>query len=207
MRPLTDVLPKPLLQVHGKALIVWHIEKLAQKGFEEIIINIAHLGHKIPEILGDGAQWGVKISYSDERSCGALESAGGIIKALPLLGTETFLVLNGDIFCDYDFDPAFALQDKLAHLVLVPNPPHNPAGDFALEGALLCNEGEKKYTFSGIAYYNPKMFQAKKEEKSALAPLLREMAQKGILSAELYHGVWHDIGTPQRLEAINEEKL
>jgi MurNAc alpha-1-phosphate uridylyltransferase len=207
MRPLTDVVPKPLLEVRGKPLILWHIEKLAQNGFKEIIINIAHLGHKIPEALGDGAQFGVKIYYSDERSCGALESAGGIINALPLLGEETFLVVNGDIFCDYDFDPAFTLGDKLAHLILVPNPEHNPAGDFALDGALLCNEGEKQDTFSGIAYYNPKIFQNTKEGKSALAPLLREMAQKGVVSAEIFKGIWHDIGTPQRLEAINRREI
>lgn len=207
MRPLTDVLPKPLLEVHGKALIIWHIEKLATKGFDEIIINIAHLGHKIPQALGDGSKWGVKIRYSDEQESGALESAGGIIKALPLLGEDTFLLVNGDVFCEYDFDAAFALGGKLAHLILVPNPEHNPKGDFGLNGSLLCNEAKNKYTYSGIGYYNPALFKNLPEGKSALAPLLREMSEKGMLSAELYHGVWHDIGTPQRLEAINRREI
>lgn len=207
MRPLTDSLPKPLLEVHGKALIIWHIEKLAKKGFDEIIINIAHLGHKIPQALGDGAKWGVKIHYSDEQESGALESAGGIIKALPLLGDNTFLLVNGDVFCDYDFDAAFALDGKLAHLILVPNPEHNPKGDFGLNGSLLCNEAQIKYTYSGIGYYNPTLFKNLPEGKSALAPLLREMSEKGMLSAELYHGIWHDIGTPQRLEAINRREI
>lgn len=206
MRPLTDTLPKPLLEVQGKALIIWHIERLAQRGFKEIIINIAHLGDKILEALGDGSRWNVKIHYSDERSCGALESAGGIIKALPLLGEETFLVVNGDVFCDYEFDSRFELHDKLAHLILVPNPAHNPQGDFALNGSLLCDDAKQRYTFSGIAYYNPKMFQDKKEQKESLAPLLRKFLANKALSAELFDGIWHDIGTPERLKAINGEK-
>jgi MurNAc alpha-1-phosphate uridylyltransferase len=203
MRPLTDVLPKPLLEVHSKALILWHIEKLAQSGFSEIIINLAHLGDKIQEKLGDGSQWGIKISYSDERESGALESAGGIIKALPLLGEETFLVVNGDVFCDYVFDVNFELQGKLAHLILVPNPTHNPKGDFCLSGSDIFNEGDVKHTFSGIAYYNPKIFDGVQQGKSALAPLLRQKIAQKLLSGELHRGMWHDIGTPQRLDEIN----
>lgn len=206
MRPLTDVLPKPLLEVHGKALIIWHIEKLRMNGFSEIVINLAHLGHKISEALGDGSRWGIKITYSDESESGALESAGGIIKALPLLGEETFLVVNGDVFCDYEFDVNFKLMNKLAHLILVPNPEHNPNGDFALDGDFLSNEGEQKFTFSGIAYYSPKMFEKLKTEKSALSPLLREKIAQKLLSAEIYKGMWHDIGTPQRLDEINRNK-
>jgi MurNAc alpha-1-phosphate uridylyltransferase len=203
MRPLTDVLPKPLLEVRGKALILWHIEKLALSGFSEIIINLAHLGHKIPEALGDGSKWGIKISYSDESESGALESAGGIINALPLLEEEPFLVVNGDVFCDYAFDANFELKGKLAHLILVPNPEHNPNGDFALEGSLVTNAGNKKYTFSGIGYYNPSIFEGLQKGKSALAPLLRDKIEQELLSGELYEGVWHDIGTPERLHIIN----
>lgn len=203
MRPLTDHIPKPLLEVKGKALIVWHIEKLASLGFKDIVINIAHLGHKIPEVLGDGSKWGVNIFYSDEQNSGALESAGGIVKTLPYFGNETFLVVNGDIFCDYDFDPSFDLGTDLAHLVLVPNPQHNPDGDFALQNSRVLNDGDEKLTFSGIGYYSPKLFEGLTCEKSALAPLLREAIRKEKVSGSLHGGVWHDIGTPQRLEAIN----
>ncbi len=202
MRPLTDTLPKPLLRVHGKPLIVWHIENLANNGFDTIVINIAHLGEKIPALLGDGGQWGVQIFYSDERDSGALESAGGIKKALALLGEETFLVVNGDIFCDYAFNPFFQLKDKLAHLILVPNPQHNKKGDFALQNGLITNA--KKYTFSGIGYYSPKLFADVLLQKSPLAPLLREAAAKEQVSGEVFNNMWHDIGTPKRLEAINE---
>ena len=147
MRPLTDKLPKPLLKVKEKPLIVYHIEKLASAGFEEIIINIAHLGHKIPELLGDGSAWGIKIIYSDEQDSGALESAGGILKALPLLGDEPFLVVNGDVFSDYNFNANFTLGDSLAHLILVQNPSHNIKGDFGLDNTYVLNEAKVTYTF------------------------------------------------------------
>ena len=204
MRPLTDTLPKPLLEVRGKPLVVWHIEKLAQSGFKEIIINIAHLGYKIPEALGSGSKWGVNIIYSDEQNSGALESAGGIIKALPLLGDEPFLVVNGDVFCDYQFDANCTLGDNLAHLILVPNPQHNKNGDFGLKNACVLNQDNIQYTFSGIGYYNPKLFKNLDVRKSALAPLLRAEIENKNISGELFSGVWHDIGTPQRLKEINK---
>ncbi len=203
MRPLTDYTPKPLLEVKGKALIVWHIEKLASLGFDEIVINIAHLGYKIPEALGNGSKWGVSLIYSDEQNSGALESAGGIIKALPLFNDKTFLVVNGDIFCDYEFDPNFELEDNLAHLVLVPNPEHNLNGDFSLDGNIASNNDKDRYTFSGIGYYSCKLFENLTCQKSALAPLLREAIENEKVSASLHRGIWHDIGTPQRLENIN----
>ena len=204
MRPLTDSIPKPLLEVQGKPLILWHIEKLSQCGFSEIVINIAHLGYKIPELLGNGSQYGVSISYSDEQKSGALESAGGIKKALPLLGQETFLVVNGDVFCDYNFDPNFQLYDKKAHLILVNNPSHNPNGDFGLDDTLVLKKAQKMYTFSGIGYYNPLLFEDNPVGKSALAPLLRKEIELKNISGEIYAGEWHDIGTPQRLEDINK---
>ena len=205
MRPLTDTLPKPLLEVRGKPLIVWHIEKLVKAGFKEIIINIAHLGYKIPQALGDGSRWGVNIIYSDEQESGALESAGGIVKALPLLGDEPFLVVNGDVFCDYAFDVNFNLENNLAHLILVPNPEHNKNGDFGLKNASVLNQDDIQYTFSGIGYYNPKLFENLEVTKSALAPLLRAEIENKNISGELFSGTWHDIGTPQRLKEINKQ--
>lgn len=206
MRPLTDKTPKPLLQVGGLPLIVWHIERLAHDGFTDIIINIAHLGYQIPEALGDGSEWGVKITYSDEQEEGALESAGGIVKALPLLGDDTFLVLNGDIWSDYDFQDHRKLPEGiLAHLVLVPNPEHNPEGDFALDGNRVIDN--KQYTFSGIGYYSPKLFEGVPYGKSALAPLLRSAMKEGKVTGELYEGEWLDIGTPERLELLNAQLM
>jgi MurNAc alpha-1-phosphate uridylyltransferase len=203
MRPLTDVLPKPLLEVNEKPLIVWHLEKLAEAGFKEIIINIAHLGYKISETLGCGSAWGVNIIYSDEQESGALESAGGIVKALPLLGDQPFLVVNGDIFCDYEFNANFNLDTNLAHLILVPNPMHNEDGDFGLKNACVLNQDDIQYTFSGIGYYNPKLFKDLDVKKLALAPLLRAEIKNKNISGELFSGIWHDIGTPQRLKEIN----
>ncbi len=203
MRPLTDTIPKPLLEVNSKPLIVWHIEKLARLGFQEIIINIAHLGYMIPEALGDGSEWGVKIVYSDEQEEGALESAGGIVKALPPLGDEPFLVVNADVWCDYDFDLSHDLKNNLAHLILVSNPEHNLKGDFALENGHVLNQGEKQYTFSGIGYCSPALFKDLGYGKSALAPLLRSAIDKGDVSGELYKGIWKDIGTPERLDEVN----
>src|SRR5882724_11040922 len=158
MRPLTDAIPKVLLEVRGRALIAWSIEALAHAGVREIVINHAHLGHMIEAALGDGHRFGVAIRYSREAE--ALETAGGIAKALPLLGPSPFLAVNGDIFCDFDFSGlvARALDQHLAHLVLVPNPSHHPQGDFALRGSLVSEAGDPKSTFSGIGLYRPELF-------------------------------------------------
>jgi len=203
MRPLTDHTPKPLLEVGGIPLIVWHLEKLAHYGFKDIVINIAHLGYQIPEALGDGSEWGLHIVYSDEQEEGGLESAGGIVKALPhLADSDPFLVVNGDVWTDYDFEVDKKLEEGvLAHLILVPNPEHNPKGDFALlDGKVVDNP---QYTFSGIGYYSPKLFDDVPYGKSALAPLLRAAMIEGKVTGELYAGEWYDIGTPQRLEMLN----
>jgi MurNAc alpha-1-phosphate uridylyltransferase len=206
MRPLTDTTPKPLLKVGGLPLIVWHIERLAHDGFTDIVINIAHLGYQIPEALGDGSEWGVNITYSDEQEEGGLETAGGIVKALPLLGDEPFLVLNGDIWTDYDFQDHRKLADGiLAHLVLVHNPEHNPEGDFALDGNKVIDN--RQYTFSGIGYYSPKLFEGVPYGRSALAPLLRAAMKEGKVTGELYEGEWLDIGTPERLELLNAQLM
>ena len=170
------------------------------------MINIAHLGYQIPEALGDGSDWGVNITYSDEQEEGGLESAGGIVKALPLLGDEPFLVVNGDIFTDYDFQNHRKLAEGiLAHLILVPNPDHNPEGDFALEDNKVIDA--KQYTFSGIGYYSPKLFEGIPYGKSALAPLLRTAMKEGKVTGELYEGDWLDIGTPERLELLNAQLM
>ncbi len=194
MRPLTDTIPKPLLLVKGKALIVWHIEKLVSCGFTTIVINIAHLGEKIKKSLGNGKKWGIQIIYSDERESKALETAGAIIKSLPLL-SEPFLVVNGDIWCDYNFDSHINLQNSLAHLILVSNPEHNPNGDFLYK--------DSYYTFSGIGYYSKKIFKDMPLTKRPLAPILKELIAERKISFEVHKGIWSDIGTPKRLAQVN----
>ncbi len=205
MRPLTDHTPKPLLMAGGKPLIVWHIEKLAQAGFTDIVINLAWLGWQIPEALGDGSRWSVRLHYSDEQHEGALETAGGIVKALPLLGSEAFLVVNGDVWCDYPCLPYPLAEHDLAHLVLVNNPAHHPTGDFALQHGRVSSDGEPRYTFSGIGYYRPELFAALTYGKNPLAPLLRTAMQQGRVSGEWFGGDWRDIGTPERLATLDHD--
>ena len=199
MRPLTNHTPKPLLEVGGKPLIVWHIERLKDAGFRDIVINVAYLGQKIIDYLGDGSQYGVNIQFSDEQDEGALETAGGIVKALPLL-SDTFLVVNGDVWTDFFYDSSFIMEDNiLAHLILVDNPPHNPKGDFPLDIS------DNRYTFSGIGYYSKAMFTDLEYGKQPLAPLLFEALDNMQLTTEYYVGGWYDIGTPQRLDSLNIE--
>ena len=205
MRPLTDHTPKPLLQAGGKPLIVWHLARLAQAGFREIVINHAHLGQQIEDTLGDGSRWGLHIRYSPEGATG-LETAGGITHALPLLGSAPFLVVNGDIFCDWDFARArqIDMRQMLAHLILVDNPPQHPGGDFALEGGLVANLGEVSHTFSGIGIYAAELFDGLPDNTPAkLAPLLRAAADLGCVSGEQHGGEWVDVGTPERLAALD----
>lgn len=208
MRPLTDHTPKPLLDVGGKPLIQWHIENLQKAGFNDIVINIAWLGNQIPETLGDGSQFGVQLNYSDEQNEGALETAGGIIKALPFLsegmGNEPFLVVNGDVWCNYPYSNTSPLnEDKLAHIILVNNPAHNPEGDFSIIGSTVKDDGKNALTFSGIGYYDPKLFSGLNYGKQALAPILREAMKSNKVSGEHYTGEWRDIGTPERLVELN----
>ena len=204
MKPLTDHTPKPLLKVGGKPLIVWHIEKLKKAGFQDIIINIAWLGDQIPKALGDGSQFGVNLEYSDEQKDGALETAGGIIKALPFFEDEPFLVVNGDVWCDYEYSNKNPLTaEKLAHLILVNNPKHNPDGDFALNNQTIKTKGENKLTFSGIGYYQPDLFKKLSQGKHPLAPLLRTAMDNGKVTGEYFKGDWRDIGTPERLDELD----
>ena len=200
LRPLTDVTPKPLLEVRGKPLIVYHIEALASAGFTDVVINLSWLGEQIRARLGDGAQFGVSIEYSEEVQ--ALETAGGIQQALPLL-SERFIVVNADVFTDYDF-AALRTADSPAHLVLVDNPQHNDRGDFSLHQSSVGNSGSPQHTFSGIAQYHRSFFAELEPGKQALAPLLRKAADKGQVSGELFQGVWIDIGTVERLAQLND---
>lgn len=207
MRPLTDRTPKPLLPVGGHPLIVWHLERLARAGIREVVINHAHLGDQIEALLGDGEAWGVSIRYSEEPA-GALETAGGVRNALPLLGDEPFLVINGDIFCDWDVSraaTALAASD-LAHLVLVPNPPQHANGDFRFDNGRVGADGTPKHTFAGIGLYRPELFAGiGRGQRAALAPLLREAMAAGRVSGELHLGRWADVGTPDRLAALDRE--
>ena len=206
MRPLTDHTPKPLLAVAGKPLLVHHIERLAAAGFEQLVINHAWLGQQIEDYLGDGSRFGVQIRYSAETA--ALETGGGIAQALPLLGDGPFVVVNGDIWCD--FAPArlrTALQgDDLAHLLLVANPAHHPLGDFQLRaGRVSADDAGAKLTFSGIGVYQPALFAGCPAGAFALAPLLRSAMATGKVSGCLHPGLWCDVGTPARLAWLDAE--
>ncbi len=211
MRPLTDHTPKPLLQAGGKPLIVWHIERLVHAGITDLVINHAHLGLQIEQALGDGSRFGAHIHYSSEGA--ALETAGGIAFALHLLGDQPFAVVNGDVYCDYDFAALPALAAKLqrnkktAHLVLADNPPHHPNGDFGLHEAQV-TDNAPKLTFSGIGVYLPELFAPiPRGTKAPLAPLLREQIALGRVSGEHHRGMWVDVGTPQRLEELDRRLL
>lgn len=204
LRPLTDTLPKPLLAVGEYCLIEWHIRRLSQAGIRDIIINISYLGNKIREHLADGSRYGVKISYSEEPDP-ALETGGGIFNALTTLGTEPFIVVNGDVWTDYPFEQLSPTQ-ALAHLVLVENPPHHPEGDFLLQGAKVVAEGQgSRYTYSGIAVFQAALFAECLPGRFPLAPLLRNAISLGRVSGVLFTGQWQDIGTPQRLQAIRQQ--
>lgn len=201
MRPLTDHTPKPLLRAGGRALIEYHLSALVAAGFTDIVINHAHLGAQIEQALADGRRYGARIRYSAESE--ALETGGGIANALPLLGDAPFLVVNGDIWTDYPY-AHLSPPAGLAHLVLVDNPSHHPGGDFALDGERVCEQGEPMLTFSGIGIYRPQLFAGCRPGKFPLAPLLRRAMAQGAVSGEYYAGRWFDVGTPQRLQQLDE---
>ena len=210
MRPLTDDTPKPLLEAAGKPLIEHHIARLAAAGFTEIVVNVSHLGQQLVNFLGDGSQWQVAISISSEEI--PLETAGGIIQALPHLRDAPFLLVNGDVFTDYPFTQlrAMAPAARGAHIVLVPNPAHHRLGDFALqEGRVALRpptepeaDDPMTGTYSGIGVYDPAMFHDCVPGKQPLKPLLDSAIADGVLTGELYQGVWEDVGTPERLTAL-----
>lgn len=217
MRPLTDRTPKPLLPVRGKPLIVWHLEKLAAIGVHYVAINTSHLADQFPEMLGDGARWGLRIRYVYEGDT-PLETGGGMLNALPFLGPEPFIVLNGDVWTDADFGALPAQPNGVAHLLLVDNPPHHAHGDFALdELGKLRNSGDNRLTYSGIGVYRRALLDNwpsiigendganAKPPRFKLAPLLRAAIDQGIVSGSYHHGVWTDVGTPERLSSLNAE--
>ncbi len=202
LRPLTDTTPKPLLRVRGQPLIERHVIALAGAGILKIVVNLAWLGSQIREYLGDGARYGVTIAYSEEQPQ-ALETAGGIFRALPLLQPGPFAVVNGDVYTDFPFTGLKIAAAQDAHLVLVPNPPQHPGGDFGLEDGRALATAPSKHTFSGIAVYRPAFFAGCTDGVFPLKPLLLRSMEARRCSAELYTGVWEDIGTAERLKALN----
>jgi len=206
MRPLTDHTPKPLLPVAGQPLIAHHLNALRAAGITDLVINTGHLGEQLPATLGDGRGWGVRITYSPEPP-DALETGGGIFQALPLLGAEPFLVVNGDVWTDYPFAGLPTAPSGRAHLVLVDNPPHHPQGDFALEAdsGRVGEHGARRLTFSGISVLRPELFAGCAPGRFPLGPLLRRAMADGAVTGERYGGAWRDVGTPQRLAELDRE--
>ena len=204
MRPLTDHTPKPLLRAGGKTLIEHQIDRLRAAGFTELVINHAHLGRQIEDHLGNGSRHGVSIRYSPEGEGRALETGGGIHRALPLLGRGPFLVVNGDVWTDIDYGALTIAAADLAHIVLVDNPPHNPGGDFALRGDRATPDGAPRLTFSGAGLYRPELFAGCTPGAFPLAPLLRAAMGENRCGGTHHRGRWLDIGTPQRLLALDQ---
>jgi MurNAc alpha-1-phosphate uridylyltransferase len=208
MQPLTLHTPKPLLKVAGKHLIEYTIEALVAVGITEIIINYSHLGEQFPKALGNGDKYGATIKYSPENE-GPLETAGGIINALPLLGEEPFIIVNGDIWCDYPFIELIENQQErdasLCHLVLVDNPAHNKLGDFAINNGFLSEQGNNKFTYSGIGLYHPQLFSGFGVQAMPLKPLLQKAISSNKATGEIYGGDWSDIGTVERLNELSAQ--
>lgn len=200
MRPLTDATPKPLLEAGGKRLIEWHLESLSRAGVREVVINTSHLAGRFPAALGDGSRWKLRIHYSYE-GAEALETGGGMLRALPLLGQQPFIAVNGDIWTDFDFSTLPQNPTGLAHLVLVDNPPQHPQGDFALRDGLVLDEPQ--LTFAGIGVYRPELLAGFSLGKFGMVPLLRAAMREGKVTGEHYRGTWNDIGTPQRLAELD----
>ncbi|HET7364376.1 MAG TPA: nucleotidyltransferase family protein [Burkholderiales bacterium] len=203
LRPLTEHTPKALVQVGGKPLIGWHLERLAAAGCREAVINVSHLAQQIVDYVADGQRFGLAVRYS--REAAPLETAGGIATALPLLGDAPFLLVNADTYCEVPFRPLLGhrLGDLLAHLVLVPNPAHRPKGDFSLAAGRIGDAATPRYTYAGVAVMSPQLVApVKRGEKAPLAPLLYRAAADERLSGEVFTGLWQDVGTPERLAEL-----
>ena len=202
LRPITDEIPKPLVEVRGQSLLERHLEHMQSAGITEVVINIDWLGDKIRECVGTGERFGLDVTYSDETG-NVLETGGGIHKALPFLGEEPFLVVNADVYTDMPVPAVELATNEIGHLVLVPTPDDRPQGDFDLMDGLVRNGEEPLYTFSGVAIYRPEFFADREPGRFPLAPMLREAADAGRLSGSVYDGDWADVGTPERLAALN----
>jgi len=202
MRPLTDETPKPLLEVNGKPLIDYHIEALVRGGIRDIVINLAWLGGQIRDWAVDGDRYGINITYSDEDP-EALETGGGIFCALPLLGDEPFWLVNGDVFCAYNYRERDLTDGMLGHLVMVPNPRHHPKGDFSLANGKVIPRAAQTLTYAGVAILHPALFAGSTDGKFPLAPLLNKAIEQGKLSGECFDGQWVDVGTPERLAELD----
>jgi len=203
LRPLTDEVPKALVEAGGKPLIAWHLERLAAAGCREAVINVSHLGERIVDAVGDGARFGLRVSYSREPE--RLETAGGIAQALSLLGPQPFALLNADVYCEFPLGRLLGLSlgARLAHLVLVPNPVHRPRGDFGLVTGLIRSDAATRYTYAGLAVLSPELVRSVTPgQKAPLAPLLYEAADAGRMTGELYEGLWQDVGTLERLAEL-----
>lgn len=201
LRPVTDQLPKALVDVNGVSLLERHLRMLADAGIRDVVINLGWLGPQIAERIGSGARYGLSVIYSDEGD-NVLETGGGIHRALPLLGEQPFLVMNADIVTDFSPTSLQLDRDAIAHLVLVPTPTYRSNGDFALRSGLIGNDGERLHTFSGIGIYRPEFFNGCEAGRFSIVPMLREAADAGQLQGSLYDGLWADIGTPDRLAAV-----
>jgi MurNAc alpha-1-phosphate uridylyltransferase len=201
MRPLTDTTPKPLLPVRGRPLIEHHLAALARAGITDLVINLGWLGEQLRAHVGDGRRFGVRVAWSEE-GYPALETGGGVERALPLLGAERFWLVNGDVYCDYPFGERRLGSGVLAHLVLVPNPAHHEKGDFALADGRVANAAAGRLTYSGIAVLDPRLFAGHAPGRFPLAPLLRAAADRGEVTGELFTGAWNDVGTPERLAEL-----
>jgi len=206
MRELTKNCPKPLLKINGQSLIEHHIHALKKQGFNEFVINVAYLGEQIKQVLGDGKQWGVSIAYSDESDT-ALETGGGIFKALPLLGENHFLVVNADVWIDFPYASLRKETCKKIHLVLVNNPEHNLAGDFQLKDGQLVERGGACLTYSGVGVFHPSVFSAERGGVFPLAPLIRRQIPYAEVSGQLHNSVWVDVGTPERLAFLESQMV
>ncbi|HEY1491634.1 MAG TPA: nucleotidyltransferase family protein [Steroidobacteraceae bacterium] len=202
MRPLTDALPKPLLTVAGRPLIAWHLAALARAGIREVVINLSWLGEQLRAALGDGSAYGVSLAYSDEGPV-ALETGGGIVRALPLLGPQPFLVVSGDVWTQIDFARLRLAPDALAHLVLIPNPPHHPRGDFGLESGWVVNRDSERLTYGNVGIYRPEFFSGFADGRFPLIQPLKRGIDARQVRGEFFGGGWCDVGTPARLAELN----
>ncbi len=203
MQPLTKAIPKPLVEIHGKPLIVYHLEALATADITDVIINVSEYSKKIMPTLDDGSDYGINIHYSIEETL--LDTGGGIVNALPILGDAPFIIINGDVWTDYPMQQLKRQPEKLAHIVMVDNPAHRPQGDFYLHDNHVTSTGENKLTYAGIGIYTPEFFAGCVKEKFSLGPLLHEQVAKQQVTGEYYQDIWQVVDSPAQVQELNQE--